>query len=471
MLLLAPAMQRAIFLLALLTACASDELRSWRTAPPDYNPPATGGDADAPAGGDTDVAPGADTDVPPGGDDAPAPQCAIDADCGPGPDACSAAVCSGGTCTTRALHDSLEWQSTPVLTPEIWIAPLGHPRRVLWDGDAFVVFWAGHLGRYDRQGQLIGNVLELDPATHDVAWDPLGERFILVTEELPNATPGQPQYHISWYTLSRAGAPLMPKTVFFGDSSVYSNTPHVAASRSGFVIVHNWGTWAQGKYFPAGGGEQPVYLGERVQNWYSRVPTVTAHHDTFVFSANDQHYYPGCNWEGECTLSNCSEVWGSTMGSATIAGTGWREMTNVQELPCQTQNNLTSFASGTRGLLMSTGAPIPHAVQVRLVRNDGSLGTPVYFDNVSTLDTFETPPVGFDGTNYLAVPETRSDHLFAYRFNEDAVRLDATPFSLTPIDGVYEQKVRIASDGAGRFLVAYDKGTLGTYIRLFSTCP
>jgi hypothetical protein len=452
------------------------------------------GDTDGPAGGDAEQPPaGGDTDVPPGGDTTPVDPCANGgcAEC-TSPGDCAGTVdnstgcwlvdCVSGSCEATLRHDGGEWRIDPILGPEIEIADAAAPEKVVWDGEAFAVLVRQDNGRsivrVDRVGNRVGTSIALPVDTGDVAWDAVESRWLIVIN-VPHGGEAE-MAHIDLQFLARDGAPLGPPATVMYDGYNDIGRSRVAVGPLGWIVVAQRGTTGTANWYGRWGGGSQIPLGLS-QEWPYRVlnPNVAAHGNNFVIAANDQHWWVDCP-DDQCANGACPEIWGMLVNGANgMAGSSWSQLVNItRDMPCDTANNLPTVASGTHGFILGSGGGNDAAgswgsAQVRVVNDPWQPSTTTGFTE-ATRPPFRQPvPVGFDGANYLVVPETNAaEVLYAYRFTEGGVRLDTAPLELTPRDAIWESDPQLDGDRAGRWLFAYRKShDAATYVRLFSTCP
>lgn len=401
-------------------------------------------------------------------------ECITATDCialNPSATACDLLTCNAGTCGSLRRHDSTAWRVTPPLSTEVLLNGSATPLKAMWDGQNFAVAVVTLDGgavvrRVSRAGAIIDPVgFRLNPRVKDIAYS--GDRFLQVTEE--PAGGAQPFNYIAGSYLSYDGGANSASQPLISDvASAAHPIPHFAApsvagsSMGSFMVIaaasqYPWAKWRQ----------LPGAAGEITTPMLPRYPVLTGSPNGYSLATQENSIGSG-NAEGG------GAFYGRTMGDTGYSVIApYTAADVIRGTQCCTQasrlatNGSTFMLAYTWGGVAALYRPYDVALQPTAPPTQYPLGGASY-------STGQTIELGSDGVNFLIVQAPSATTLRVIRVTPAGDQLDTPTFDVSNPDSIIESQPRLASDGQGRNLLAYQKveGTqTNTYVRLFTTCP
>jgi hypothetical protein len=394
--------------------------------------------------------------------------CEVAGDCASAnPRGCNVDTCEDNTCGVVERHDGPDFVVDPIFSAETNVSSgAGVPIKVMWDGTNFVVVYSSAVGFGIKHVSPAGQVLDaqpalLDPRFVDIAPYPGG--FLVATLE----PPVDPYLydHLSLHQINTTGAVTAQKTVALYDTG--SNCP---ANTTPNVVLPSLAT-SGNAWFLTG----MVQCGFLVRGVFSTgAPTINW--DVTLYRPRHQRATGGPAGFAIIAEENrigggANEPWVQTFGpqGASMSGYSNKEPHEFGFEECCVHN--LGMATGANGHMMAFTRADNSMMSFRTMDRTGAMqGTAASFPGA--YPRYTPPAMGFDGKNYLVVPDGVDPTLKGYRISEQSSVLDATPIALSPSDAAIESAPQLGSDGAGLYAIAYVKSTdNNVYVRTFATCP
>lgn len=401
-------------------------------------------------------------------------ECITATDCialNPNATVCDLLTCNAGRCESQRRHDNTAWRVSPPLSSELLLNGSATTLKAMWDGQNFAVAMitldgGAVLRRVSRAGTIVDPLgFRLSPRVKDIAYS--GDRFLQVTEE--PAGGAQPFNFIAGSYFSYDGGANSASQPLISDvASAAHPVPHFAApsvagsSLGSFMVIagasqYPWVKWRQ---LPGGSGEITTPM-------LPRFPVLTGSPNGYSLATQDSSIGLGDAEAG-------GAFYGRTTGDTGYAvRVPYIPADLIRGAECCTQASRLA-TNGSTFIMAYTWGGVAALYRIYDVALQPT-GPPTQYPlGGATFTPGQTIELGNDGVNFLIVQAPSATTLRVIRVTPAGDQLDTPTFDVSNPDSIIESQPRLASDGQGRNLLAYQKiegAQTNTYVRLFTTCP